>query len=264
MEKRKQLLCLIVLRDEIEYFHHSLSIEKDDLIKYRLIKQNLISLNTFLETIKSLSEYLRENVQLKDKTRSIRKRGGLINHMRNKIGGHLDENLLYRAAQWTPIIFSKMFSQNKSLQVGLAYKTIIEASINSYIDLSDNEIQKEFGTEIDLTYPPNATLFFNYLSDLNMDSINWITSVIGIIEEDFEYFDYSQMKLQSKIAGSTDFNLKNKFTIPKYEPSEDSELVKFTEKIFQETDQVKKAEGLKELIRIMEEKIETVKSKKSK
>jgi hypothetical protein len=257
MKIRKQLLNLIVLEDELQYFHHALNTETDCFKKFRLIKQNLISLNTFLETIRSFNEYLKDNEQLKSKTRSIRKRGGLINHMRNKIGGHLDENLLYRAAQWTPIIFSKISKENRELQVGLAYKTIIEASINSYIDLSDNEIQKEFGTEIDLSYSPDTTLFYNYLGNLNLDSIDWISSIIEIVEKDFQYFDNIETSHQSKIAGFTDFNLKNEFKLPENQLLEENELVKFTEKIFQETDNTRKKEGLQELIKLLGKKIKS-------
>lgn len=189
MKIRKLLLGLFLLKDELDYFHQSLNNETNPFNKFRLIKQNLIVLNTFLESLNRFNLYIKGNQELTLKTRSLRKRGELINHMRNKIGGHLDEDILIRSAQWTPHIFHIKAKENRDLQIGLSYKSIIEASINSHIDLSDNEKQKSFGTEIDLSYPPDETLFYNYLGNLNSDSIEWIEAIIEIIENDFEYFD---------------------------------------------------------------------------
>lgn len=254
MEIRKLLLGLFLLKDELDYFHQSLSNETNPFNKFRLIKQNLIVLNTFLESLNKFNLYIKQNQELKVKTKSIRKRGELINHMRNKIGGHLDEDVLIRSAQWTPHIFHKIAKENRDLQIGLSYKSIIEASINSYIDLSDNEKQKPFGTEIDLSYPPDETLFYNYLGNLNSDSIEWIETVLEIIEKDFEYFDDKETLRQSKIAGLTDFNLKKEFSLPEKEQLKNNELVELAEKSFNEVDVVKKTELLNELIEKIEKK----------
>lgn len=255
MKIRKQLLGLFLLKDELEYFHQALSDEKNPFDKFRLIKQNLIVLNTFLESLNKFNTYIKENKELKERTRNIRKRGGLITHMRNKIGGHLDDDVLIRSAQWTPHIFHKLAKENRELQIGLSYKSILEASINSYIDLSDNEKQKEFGTEIDLSYPPDETLFFNYLGAINSDSIEWIKTVIEIIERDFVYFDNKETLFQSKIAGLTDFNLKNDFQLPEKSQLKNNELIKLSEEASFETDNEKKTELLNKLIKKLEEKI---------
>lgn len=257
MEIRKQLLGLFLLKDELDYFHHSLSVEKNPFVKFRLIKQNLIVLNTFLESLNKFNSYINNNQVLKEKTRSIRKRGGLITHMRNKIGGHLDEDILIRGSQWTPFIFHKLSKENRELQIGLSYKTILEASINSYINLSDEEKQKEFGTEIDFSYPPDEILFFNYLGNLNSDSIEWIKTIIEIIEREFKYFDDEDVFFQSRIAGLTDFNLKNNFKFPEKEQLEDDELVILSEEAFKEEDKNKKIDLLNKLINKIEEKIKS-------
>jgi hypothetical protein len=257
MKIRKLLLGLFLLKDELDYFHQSLSNETNPFNKFRLIKQNLIVLNTFLESLNKFNLYIKQSRELKLKTRSIRKRGELINHMRNKIGGHLDEDVLIRSAQWTPYIFHKIAKENRDLQIGLSYKSIIEASINSYIDLSDNEKQKPFGTEIDLSYPPDETLFYNYLGNLNSDSIEWIETVLEIIEKDFEYFDDKETLHQSRIAGLTDFNLKKEFSLPKKEQLKNNELVKLAEESFNEVDVARKTELLNELIEKIEIKIKS-------
>lgn len=255
MEIRKQLIELFLLKDELEYFHQSLTIENNPFIKYRLIKQNLTALNTFLESLSNFNKYINNNQELKELSRNLRRKGGLISHMRNKIGGHLDNDLLKRAAQWTPYIFHKLAKENRNLQIGLCYKSILEASINSYIDLSNNDKVKMFETEIDLSFPPDEILFFNFIGNINLDTIKWIETVIEIIEKDFIYFDNEELFIQSKLAGLTDFNLKNKFQLPEQSQLKNNALIKLCEETFIETDNTKKIEHLNNLIKIIEEKI---------
>ena len=168
METRKLLLGLFLMKDELSNFHQLMVLEENPFKMFRLIKQNLITLNTFFESLDRHNVIIKENPDLKELTRSIRKRKGLIIHMRNKIGGHLDDDVLIRSAQWIPYIFHEKSKENREFQIGLSYKALLETSINSYIDLNDNEKQKEFGTEIDLGYPPDQSLFFNYLKLLLM------------------------------------------------------------------------------------------------
>ncbi len=255
MEIRKQLLELFLLKDELEYFHKELSDSKEISFKFRLIKQNLIVLNTFLESLSKFNIHIKENKELKERTRNIRKKGGLINHMRNKIGGHLDNDVLIRSAQWTPYIFHKNAKENRELQISLCYKSILEASINSYIDISKDEMQKEFGNEIDFFYPPDETIFYNYLGKINFDSIEWIKLVIETIEKDFVYFDNKEMFVESRIAGLTDFNLKKKFELPDKNQLKNNEFIELSLQALTEKDNSKKRDLLNKLSKKLEEKI---------
>ncbi|AUC15428.1 hypothetical protein BTO06_09875 [Tenacibaculum sp. SZ-18] len=259
MEIRNKVLGLYLLKDELNYFHESLNNEFNPIKKFRLIKQNLIVLNTFIESLNKFNLYLRNNDELKDKARSIRKRGGLINHMRNKIGGHLDEDILKRAAQWSPDFFSKKNKENKTAQIFIGYKTILESSINSYIDINDNKLQKEFGIEIDLMIPSDCEIFFNYLGCLNVDSINWISNIIEVLELDFEYFDDDELINNFRIASYTDFNLKKDFKLPELEEIEDNEMADLLIEAIKETDLLKKNEKLNDLILKLEQNNEMLK-----
>ena len=127
------------------------------------------------------------------------------------MSGHLDGDLLLRAVQWEPLIFNQEGKGKREFQVTFAYKTVLESAINSYIDPSDKEVQKEFGTEIDLAYPPDVTLFFNYLRDLNFDCIKWIDEMLMILDKSIKYNGEKERLDLAKIAGLTDFNLKKEF-----------------------------------------------------
>jgi len=256
MEQRKQLLELFILKDELEYFHKSLCNENGFSSKLRLIKHNIIALNTFLDTLDKFNSHIKNNQQLKHKTKSIRKRGELIKHMRNKIGGHLDDDVLIRGAQWTPFIYSKEVKLNNEMQTYFAYKTILEASINSHIDVSSNdERQKDFGREIDFFYPPDAKMFFNYMGGLNTDSIEWIQDTIELIEKDFKYFNKDELLDKAKESASTDFNLKKDHKLPNIGNNKKNDLIVLAEQIYYEEDKTKKFILIKRLLSLLNKKI---------
>jgi len=255
MEARKQLLGLFLMKDELFNFHQLMVLEENPFKMFKIIKQNIITLNTFFESLGRYSFLIKNNPDLKELTRSIRKRKGLINHMRNKIGGHLDDDVLIRSAQWIPYIFHEKSKENREIQIGLSYQALLEAAVNSYIDLYDNERQKEFGKEIDLNYPPDQALFLNFLEALNSDSLKWIKSAIEIIESDFEYLNDEGIIYQSRIAGFTDFNLKNTFILPDKEQLEDNELTSIAIAAVKELDKKKKIELLNKLIEELGDKI---------
>lgn len=228
MEVKAKFLRVFLLQKELEYFHNSLENHEEFLELLRLIRQNFICLNTFRESLSLFNNYIKVEDDLKYLTKDLRKRLELVNHIRNKVAGHLDEELLKRAAQWEPHIFSEVVATNEDFQSILVYKTIIESAINSFIDENNNDTQKYFKTEIDLNYPPNRKLFLNYLRQLNTDSIKWLKQIKSLLEQDFKYTNLQESFEFSKIAGQTDFNLKKEQTISN-EYSEFSK--KFIEKI---------------------------------
>lgn len=107
--------------------------------------------------------------------------------------------------QWEPCIFSDKTKENESAQLFLAYKTLLESAINSFIDKESK--QKVFDTEIDLLYPPNQTLFFNYIGELNTDSIYLLREILAILRDKIGFLDESQVMLAYIKAGETDFRL---------------------------------------------------------
>jgi len=155
IERKANYLKLLLLKDDLEYFHNMLQLSVDGgdswIAKLRNTRQVFIILNNVREAVHS-SKIARpeEYVVL---TKKLRKRLSFINHVRNKAIGHLDTKMLERAVQWTPFIFSIGMEANRKAQIMLGHKAVIEASINSFLD--QEGVQKVFKTEIDLMYPPD-------------------------------------------------------------------------------------------------------------
>ena len=109
--------------------------------------------------------------------------------------------------QWEPYLFLDKTRDNEPLQLSLAYKTLLESAINSFVD--EESQQKVFRTEIDLFYQPNQALFFNYISELNQDSIDLLNEIVRILRSKISFLDESQVIEASIKAGETDFKLKD-------------------------------------------------------
>lgn len=202
--KTTYLRALILLND-ISSYHQSLNDEDEWSKKMRLFKNCFVALDIFRDSFRSFSSLLRDNVALSGKARNLKKRLIFINHLRNIISGHLAENLLEKAVQWEPYIFSDKTKENESAQLFLAYKTLLESAINSFIDKESK--QKVFDTEIDLLYPSNQTLFFDYVGELNIDSIYLLREILKILRDKIVFLDENQVMTAYIKAGETDFRL---------------------------------------------------------
>lgn len=139
------------------------------------------------------------------KTRSLRKELKFISHIRNKGVGHLDRNLLERAAQWAPQIFQDKSKDNAEYITFECYRAVIESTINSY--LNEDDVQKIFDTEIDFLYPPNRDQFFKFLSGIVKDSIAWLSEALDIIRSEINFHTDDQNRELGAIAGKTNFDL---------------------------------------------------------
>ncbi len=205
---KAQYLNLLLLKDEIQYFDGLLSTTITDaeswLMKLRITRSVFLTLNNVKDAadriqIGSSSEFV---VQ----TRALRKNLIFANHFRNRGIGHLNDTLLKRAVQWSPQIFYESFKDNDVFKLVEAQRTIIESCINSFID--KNGVQKIFGTEIDLMYPPNAKQFYSYLSKLVKETIDWLTEATKIIFDSINHHTDEEIRELAAIAGQTNFDLK--------------------------------------------------------
>ena len=199
-------LRTVILLDDISIYHSELNEEEDWIKKFRLIKNCFVSLDILRDSFHHYNGFLKDDEELSRAAKDIKKRLQLINHIRNKVSGHLEESLLNKAVQWEPQIFSKENKNNFEGQLFLIYRTLIESAINSYID--KDSIQKVFRTEIDLFYTPDRNLFFNFLGELNLDVISFLTRIKNRVSEEIEYWEKEQMIKMAISAGSTDFRLK--------------------------------------------------------
>lgn len=199
-------LRALILFDDITNYHNALNNEIDWSKKFRLFKNCFIALDIFRDSFNDFSSLISGNQELIGLGRNLRKKLEFINHLRNKISGHLDPKLLERAVEWEPHIFAVEMSSKKEAQILLTYKTLLESGINSFIDNDSN--QKVFETEIDLFYPPNRKLFFDYMGELNLNSIYYLGAIIDILENKIEFWSNDKMLEMAYKAGMTDFNLK--------------------------------------------------------
>ena len=224
---------LLLLIDELQYFDELLSKKITDseswLIKLRATRSVFLALNN----VKDSSEKIRvdSSQEFVTKTRTLRKNLAFANHFRNKGIGHLDDTLLKRAVQWSPHLFHETSKDNKTFKLIESQRTIIEACINSFID--QEGIQKIFGTEIDLMYPPNAESFFGHLNKLVLDSLAWLEEASNILLNSIEHHSDDEARELGAIAGQTNFNLNEESTF-NYSLEEHREVITKTLKSLEE------------------------------
>lgn len=206
MEKLKsKYLRAIILKNEINEHHQKLNDEQDFFKQIILFKNCFITLDILRDSFGFFNDIQDKNNKLIEKSRSLKKRLKFINHIRNKISGHLEEKIIEKAIQWEAQIFRAKTKDNKEFQVTLIYKTLIESAINSYLD--ENSRQKVFDTEIDLFYKPNRVLFYNYIGEINIDSISFLNNIISILENKIHFWTEGQMYEMAKKTAETDFDL---------------------------------------------------------
>lgn len=58
------------------------------------------------------------------------------NHMRNKLAGHIENDVIENSVQWEATIFSAINKGSRQLQRLLMYKSILESGINSYVGIT--------------------------------------------------------------------------------------------------------------------------------
>jgi len=135
---KTKYLRLLILQDDIKYHQEGIKQPTDLITLFRLIKSCLIPLDILRDSFGHFNELTRKSTELIEQSRSLKKRLNFINHLRNNVGGHLNEILLEKAVEWEPFVFHKSNQSNSEGQLTIAYKTLLESAINSYIDSESN------------------------------------------------------------------------------------------------------------------------------
>jgi hypothetical protein len=205
--RKSDFICLSILQHDLKCFDSDLSKPGKDteglIFKLRNSRNVFVSLHNLKDSMNRIR--IDGNAKFVSETRLLRKELKFISHIRNKGVGHLDRSLLERAAQWAPQIFqekSKDFDEYITFE---CYRAVIESSINSYLN-EDGE-QKIFDTEIDFLYPPNADQFFEFLSGIVKNSIEWLNKALEIIRSEIHFHTDDQIGELGAIAGKTNFDL---------------------------------------------------------
>lgn len=210
-EYQRDYIRALIIRADIDKngFAYSQAAKSNDLTEcFRLLKNGFLAYSTLGELFKTFSKYTIDNEGLSQKMKSLRAKLDFMNHLRNKCTGHLDDALIDKAIQWEPSLFSRPFLESEH-HIYLAYKTLLESAINSYLDEKGD--QKYFHTEIDLFYPPNWEEFIRFMSESQIDSMAFLDDLLNEIKPDLRVIDSREdMFLQAAIAGQTDFRLPKK------------------------------------------------------
>ena len=208
ISEKAQYIKFLLLKDELEYLDGVLSDVIADheawLTKLRATRSVFLTLNN----VKDAADRI-QNIGDEDfvaKTRKLKRDLIFANHFRNRGIGQLNDTLLKRAVQWSPQIFHESSRDNVVFQVIEAQRTIIESCINSFID--NDGVQKIFGTEIDLMYPPDAKQFFTYLSEIVNGAIGWLSEGASILINSIDHHSDAEIQELAAIAGQTNFDLK--------------------------------------------------------
>ena len=199
---------LLLLEDELKHFDTILSKPIKEMQgwieKLRATRGVFIT----LYNIKDVTSKLRIHnpAEYVAKTKVVRKKLELANHIRNKGIGHLDTTLLKRAVQWNPLIFVETGKETDDLRLADAHRAVLESCINSYID--NDGVQKEFGHEVDLFYPKDTEEFYDYLKSVVQESLDWLAESKEILNAQIKYHSTEDIFELSSVAGATNFDLK--------------------------------------------------------
>lgn len=206
--RKSDFICLTILLDDLKSYRAALDRPeqtKDGFVTtLRNTRNVFVSLHSLRESMNRIR--LSGDDSFVAESRALRKELDFIAHIRNKGVGHLDRDLLERAAQWMPQIFAKD-SQEKDEYIAFeCYRAVLETAINSY--LNEDGDQKVFDTEIDFLYPPNQKQFYYFLGSIIENAINWLSRAREMVKSEIKFHSVDMTQELGAIAGQTNFNLK--------------------------------------------------------
>ena len=209
---KTEYIKAIFIYDELRFYHELIQKKPKDAEgltkKYQYVKAIMLPLSLLSKNLKSWSKLTNGNAELIRLQQALREKLEFANHLRNKITGHLEKELLSNTVQWEPLIFQELSKTDKVAQRLVMYRSLLESAINSYQDEKTGR-QKVFQKEIDLNLPYYAKLFFEYLYQMVDESLRYLSLLMTTTDERIKYFTGLPEDIM-KAAGATDFKLKGK------------------------------------------------------
>lgn len=213
-EIKKDYLKSCIILNDIKFFINASKLEnvaeKEEVHLLICIKNNLIPLKNLLDVKPSLNKYIIDDEYLQNLSKSLNKNLELINKLRNKISGHLDDDVLKNAINWEPYIFAEPSekSYKNDAQNYLIYKSLFESVVNAYVE--QNGI---FAEELDLFIPEDRTKLLEFIDITNNMAIDFLQNIIEKLDSYISYWnqDDGNIFLQSiKKASQVDFKIQKK------------------------------------------------------
>lgn len=209
---KSQLVKAILIYDDLSLYDGIFVVIEgrlDSICRmYQATKNSFLPLALLKTYISGWGRYHKDDTELNELKEKIWPGLEFANHVRNKITGHLENDVIDNSVQWEPTIFHDSNKDDQLMQRLLMYKSILESAINSYID-DKTGAHKLFSQEIDMLFPDTSNLFYMYLQNLIRDSMLYLNLLIGTMRNKIEYFHGLPANL-IKSAGETDFKTKNK------------------------------------------------------
>lgn len=204
---QRDYIRVVLLRHDIYGFNKAYgeAAKKNDIIEcFRILKATFVPYSILLDSIKMLSIYTRDNDELSKMRKKLIPLLEFMNHLRNKMSGHLDDEVLNKVIQWEPSMFVKEIVEQEKLHTFLIYKTLLESAINTRVA----ENIKVFKGEIDVCYPPDWEMFIAFMDETYSTSVRYLDLLIMTIKPKLSLVKHEESLLKAIWAGATDFNLK--------------------------------------------------------
>lgn len=210
--QKTEYVKIILIYDELKFYHELLTKEATDtnglILKYQYVKSIMSPLSLVSSNLKTWSKYHTDDEKLISLHKVLKEKLIFANHLRNKISGHLENQVIGNSIQWEPLIFNSVSKTNKKAQKLVMYRSLLESAINSYVD-EETGMQKIFKKEIDLNLPKYAEMFFEYLYAIVNESMTYLELLSTKIDSQIKYYKGMPINLMES-AGKTDFRLKAK------------------------------------------------------
>ena len=211
IDAKSQYIKATIIYEDLSLYKDAFYVIKDNYISiyrmYQATKNSFLPLALLKSNIKSWSKYHIDDTNMNNLRDNIMSGLEFANHVRNKITGHIEKDIIDNSIQWDPFIFEHNVKDNEILQKIRIYRSILESSINSYVDNAGKH--KVFNTEIDFIYPTTCELFYTYLNDLINNSLIFIDLLKKHLETKIINFKGRPENIIIK-AAETDFSVKNK------------------------------------------------------
>lgn len=202
---KRDFLRTILLLKEIKFFSDHLfksryqSKDSDAILQIHLdnqiyLKYNFIPLNFLREALPVFSLYCKDNPELIELHKKLKKDLDFVNHLRNKVGAHLSDEALDKMIQWNPDIYNENAGTNSAVQEYQIYRAMMDVAINSYLD--EKGRQKQFGTEID--FELESKTFYIYLLNTVRLAIRFLEEIQNIIRPNIKYIKVSESALSKE------------------------------------------------------------------
>lgn len=208
---KSQYIKASIIYDDLNLYNNVFYAERGNLDSicrmYQATKNSFLPLTLLKSYINGWGRYHANDAYLNALKNKILPGLEFANHVRNKITGHIENDVISNSVQWEPTIFQDTFKDNETMQRVLLYRSVLESAINSYIDANDKHII--FKEEIDILYPDTCKLFYTYHIQLIKDSLEYLRKLKTTMNSKIIYFHGLPANI-IKNAGETEFKTKNK------------------------------------------------------